>query len=151
MLCLQLDGGGVASGGLRELIPCIARTAVAVGVDGIFMEVWWSVKNDQFIIGMSRDYNSCCLVYPMHPFLKFVGIPKFIRRKGLKLIALVKNSWLARRLLVVMSVLVSLIIYIQWYLKASFWCLGAWRSSKCPSGWSNSMGEFYMHGPWQTP
>ncbi|KAH8509131.1 hypothetical protein H0E87_011048 [Populus deltoides] len=35
----QLDGGGVASGGLRELIPCIARTAVAVGVDGIFMEV----------------------------------------------------------------------------------------------------------------
>ncbi|VAH26219.1 unnamed protein product [Triticum turgidum subsp. durum] len=34
----KLDGGGVASGGLRELIPCIARTAVAVGVDGIFME-----------------------------------------------------------------------------------------------------------------
>ncbi|KAI8553208.1 hypothetical protein RHMOL_Rhmol06G0326400 [Rhododendron molle] len=36
---LQLEGGGVASGGLRELIPCIARTAVAVGVEGIFMEV----------------------------------------------------------------------------------------------------------------
>ncbi|KAL0363061.1 UNVERIFIED_CONTAM: 2-dehydro-3-deoxyphosphooctonate aldolase [Sesamum calycinum] len=35
----KLEGGGVASGGLRELIPCIARTAVAVGVDGIFMEV----------------------------------------------------------------------------------------------------------------
>ncbi|TQD90934.1 hypothetical protein C1H46_023537 [Malus baccata] len=35
----KLDNGGVASGGLRELIPCIARTAVAVGVDGIFMEV----------------------------------------------------------------------------------------------------------------
>ncbi|CAE5957647.1 unnamed protein product [Arabidopsis arenosa] len=35
----KLDGGGVASGGLRELIPCVARTAVAVGVDGIFMEV----------------------------------------------------------------------------------------------------------------
>ncbi|EPS73695.1 hypothetical protein M569_01060, partial [Genlisea aurea] len=35
----KLDGGGVASGGLRELIPCIGRTAVAVGVDGIFMEV----------------------------------------------------------------------------------------------------------------
>jgi len=29
--------GGVASGGLRELIPCIARTVVAVGVNGIFM------------------------------------------------------------------------------------------------------------------
>ncbi|XP_075643126.1 2-dehydro-3-deoxyphosphooctonate aldolase 1 isoform X1 [Castanea sativa] len=38
-LFIQLDGGGVASGGVRELIPCIARTAVAVGVDGIFMEV----------------------------------------------------------------------------------------------------------------
>jgi 3-deoxy-D-manno-octulosonic acid (KDO) 8-phosphate synthase len=35
----QLDGGGVASGGLRELIPCIARACVAVGVDGLFMEV----------------------------------------------------------------------------------------------------------------
>ena len=35
----RLEGGGVASGGLRELIPCIARTCVAVGVDGIFMEV----------------------------------------------------------------------------------------------------------------
>ncbi|XP_068666052.1 2-dehydro-3-deoxyphosphooctonate aldolase 1-like [Aristolochia californica] len=35
----KLDGGGVASAGLRELIPCIARTAVAVGVDGISMEV----------------------------------------------------------------------------------------------------------------
>lgn len=35
----KLDGVGVASGGLRELIPCIARTCVAVGVDGIFMEV----------------------------------------------------------------------------------------------------------------
>ena len=33
------QGGGVASGGLRELIPTVARTAVACGVDGIFMEV----------------------------------------------------------------------------------------------------------------
>ncbi|KAG6549054.1 hypothetical protein Mapa_009497 [Marchantia paleacea] len=35
----KVEGGGVASGGLRELIPCVARTCVAVGVDGIFMEV----------------------------------------------------------------------------------------------------------------
>ncbi|KAG9143890.1 hypothetical protein Leryth_016095 [Lithospermum erythrorhizon] len=35
----KLEGGGVASGGLGELIPCISRTAVAVGVNGIFMEV----------------------------------------------------------------------------------------------------------------
>ncbi|GAQ77932.1 2-dehydro-3-deoxyphosphooctonate aldolase [Klebsormidium nitens] len=35
----KLEGGGVASGGLREMIPAVARTCVAVGVDGIFMEV----------------------------------------------------------------------------------------------------------------
>ena len=29
----------MASGGMRDLIPTIARTAVAAGVDGIFMEV----------------------------------------------------------------------------------------------------------------
>jgi 2-dehydro-3-deoxyphosphooctonate aldolase (KDO 8-P synthase) len=34
-----LEGGGVASGGLRDLIPTIARTCVATGLDGIFMEV----------------------------------------------------------------------------------------------------------------
>lgn len=34
-----MQGGAVASGGLRELIPTVARTAVAAGVDGIFMEV----------------------------------------------------------------------------------------------------------------
>lgn len=31
--------GGVASGGLRNMIPTVARTCAAVGVDGIFMEV----------------------------------------------------------------------------------------------------------------
>lgn len=44
-----MEGGGVASGGLRELIPCIARTSVAVGVDGIFMEVKLFLKNKIFI------------------------------------------------------------------------------------------------------
>lgn len=34
-----IEGGGVGSGGMREMIPTIARTAVAVGIDGIFMEV----------------------------------------------------------------------------------------------------------------
>jgi len=34
-----IAGGGVASGGFRDLIPCVARTCVAVGVDGLFMEV----------------------------------------------------------------------------------------------------------------
>lgn len=36
---MRVQGGGVASGGLREMIPAISRMAVAVGVDGIFMEV----------------------------------------------------------------------------------------------------------------
>ena len=33
------SGGIVASGGLRDLIPTIARSSVAAGVDGLFMEV----------------------------------------------------------------------------------------------------------------
>lgn len=36
---VAIAGGGVASGGLREMIPCVARTCAAVGVDGLFMEV----------------------------------------------------------------------------------------------------------------
>lgn len=32
-------GGAISAGGLRHLIPAVARTAVAVGVDGIFLEV----------------------------------------------------------------------------------------------------------------
>ena len=37
---LQLPGGaGHASSGQAEFIPCLARAAVAVGVDGLFMEV----------------------------------------------------------------------------------------------------------------
>ena len=37
---VQLPGGaGDASGGERGLVPCLARAAVAAGVDGVFMEV----------------------------------------------------------------------------------------------------------------
>lgn len=36
---VALGGGAVASGGLREFIPTVARTCAAVGVDGLFMEV----------------------------------------------------------------------------------------------------------------
>ncbi|MGM0682059.1 MAG: 3-deoxy-8-phosphooctulonate synthase, partial [Thermodesulfobacteriota bacterium] len=37
---VQLPGGsGTSSGGLREFIRPLARGAVAVGVDGLFMEV----------------------------------------------------------------------------------------------------------------
>lgn len=37
---VQLPGGmGTASGGQREMIPFLARAAVAVGIDGLFLEV----------------------------------------------------------------------------------------------------------------
>ena len=34
----QPGGAGGASGGQREMIPALARAAVAVGVDGLFIE-----------------------------------------------------------------------------------------------------------------
>ena len=37
---VQLPGGiGTASGGLREMVPYLSRASVAVGIDGIFLEV----------------------------------------------------------------------------------------------------------------
>lgn len=44
MLHGGLQGGAVASGGLRELIPAVARACVAVGIDGIFMEVCFGCR-----------------------------------------------------------------------------------------------------------
>jgi 3-deoxy-D-arabino-heptulosonate 7-phosphate (DAHP) synthase len=38
--------------GLRELIPCIARTAVAAGVDGISMEVWFMIVVESLTISV---------------------------------------------------------------------------------------------------
>ncbi len=35
----QLPGGGTTTGGMREMIPTLAKSAVAAGCDGIFMEV----------------------------------------------------------------------------------------------------------------
>eukprot|EP00850_Spirogloea_muscicola_P018272 SM000166S02453 [mRNA] locus=s166:8757:10333:+ [translate_table: standard] len=37
--CPVLPDGRIASGGLRDLVPTIARACVAVGVDGLFLEV----------------------------------------------------------------------------------------------------------------
>ncbi|MFM1549736.1 MAG: 3-deoxy-8-phosphooctulonate synthase [Lentisphaeria bacterium] len=38
--CAQSPGGlGTASGGRREVIPCLARAAVGAGCDGVFIEV----------------------------------------------------------------------------------------------------------------
>ena len=42
----QLPGGnGITSSGMREMIPTLARSAVAAGCDGIFMEVHHDIKN----------------------------------------------------------------------------------------------------------
>ena len=35
----QLPGGGTTTGGMREMIPTLAKSAVAAGCEGIFMEV----------------------------------------------------------------------------------------------------------------
>ena len=35
----QLPGGGTTTGGMRDMIPTLAKSAVAAGCDGIFMEV----------------------------------------------------------------------------------------------------------------
>jgi 2-dehydro-3-deoxyphosphooctonate aldolase (KDO 8-P synthase) len=36
---VQLPGGqGTSSGGMREMVPVLARAAIAVGVAGVFME-----------------------------------------------------------------------------------------------------------------
>ncbi len=37
---VQLPGGsGTASGGQRDMVPCLSRAAVAAGIDGLFLEV----------------------------------------------------------------------------------------------------------------
>ena len=43
----QLPGGGTSSGGEREFIPLLARSAVAAGIDGLFMEVHPSPESAQ--------------------------------------------------------------------------------------------------------
>jgi 2-dehydro-3-deoxyphosphooctonate aldolase (KDO 8-P synthase) len=43
---VQLPGGqGTSSGGQREMVPVLARAAVAVGVAGLFMETHPDPKN----------------------------------------------------------------------------------------------------------
>lgn len=67
---LQLPGGlGHASGGERKYIPALARAAVAVGVDAIFMEV--HENPDQ---ALSDGPNSL----PLKDFEKLIGAVKQI-------------------------------------------------------------------------
>lgn len=70
---VQLPGGsGTCSGGQREFIPHLCRAAVAVGVEGIFMEVhadpdralcdgpnsWPLDKVDELLAGLMRIHNA---------------------------------------------------------------------------------------------
>ncbi len=57
----QLPGGGKESGGDREMAPVLMRAAVAVGVEGLFMEVHpnppeaWSDSSNQYYLNKSED------------------------------------------------------------------------------------------------
>ncbi|MDY6935958.1 MAG: 3-deoxy-8-phosphooctulonate synthase [Spirochaetota bacterium] len=50
----QLPGGGRVSGGEREYVPILARSAVAAGIDGLFMEVHTSP--DDALCDASNQY-----------------------------------------------------------------------------------------------
>jgi len=62
-----IGDGGVASGGLRDMIPCIARTCVAVGVDGIFMASSATFQNFVHIVllknGQHVSSNASQMIY----------------------------------------------------------------------------------------
>ena len=57
----QLPGGGTASGGEREFVPVLARSATAAGIDGLFMEVHPSPEDalcdatNQYHLGRIED------------------------------------------------------------------------------------------------
>ncbi|MDH5656417.1 MAG: 3-deoxy-8-phosphooctulonate synthase [Spirochaetia bacterium] len=57
----QLPGGGKQSGGNREFAPVLMRAAVAVGLEGIFMEVHpnppeaWSDSTNQYFLDQTPD------------------------------------------------------------------------------------------------
>ncbi|MBI3395350.1 MAG: 3-deoxy-8-phosphooctulonate synthase [Spirochaetia bacterium] len=57
----QLPGGGKESGGDRTFAPVLMRAAIAVGIEGIFMEVHpdppsaWSDSSNQFFLDKTAD------------------------------------------------------------------------------------------------
>lgn len=63
---VQLPGGkGSSSGGEREFVSCLAKAAVAVGIDGLFLEVHPNPKK-----ALCDGPNS----------IKLDGLPEFLRR-----------------------------------------------------------------------
>lgn len=57
----QLPGGGKTSGGNRHFVPVLTRTAVAAGIEGLFMEVHpdpanaWSDASNQYWLDKAPD------------------------------------------------------------------------------------------------
>ncbi len=60
----QLDGGGVASGSLHDLIPCITWTCIAVGIDGLFM-IWFDYRFYGTILSNALSVAGSCSVHEM--------------------------------------------------------------------------------------
>jgi 2-dehydro-3-deoxyphosphooctonate aldolase (KDO 8-P synthase) len=75
---VQLPGGlGTVSGGQREMVPVLARAAVAAGIDGLFMETHPDPDK-----AMSDGPNSWPLDL-MEPLLEtLVGIDRVAKAKG---------------------------------------------------------------------
>ena len=73
---VQLPGGAVtASGGQSQLIPCLARAAVAVGIDGLFLEV-----HDRPEQALSDGPNSLALEQ-LEPMLRLLQeIDRLVKR-----------------------------------------------------------------------
>ena len=57
----QLPGGGKESGGNRRFVPLLTRSAVAVGIEGLFMEVHpeppraWSDSSNQYYLSQAPE------------------------------------------------------------------------------------------------
>ncbi len=57
----QLPGGGKQSGGSRHFVPLLSRTAVAAGIEGLFMEVHpnppeaWSDASNQYYLDQAPE------------------------------------------------------------------------------------------------
>ena len=75
---VQLPGGqGISSGGQREFVPVLARTAVATGVAGVFMETHPHPEK-----ALSDGPNAWPLPY-MKPLLETLkALDDLVKRRG---------------------------------------------------------------------
>lgn len=75
----QLPGGGKTSGGNRQYVPLLTRTAVAAGIEGLFMEVHpkpeeaWSDASNQYWLDKAPDLLR--KLYRLDRFVKSEVLP----------------------------------------------------------------------------